>query len=251
MGVDFLDKILIFTDGACSGNPGPGGFGTILLTPEGHVEELGEGRASTTNNRMEMVAVIKGLQKIGGLKGDVWVLSDSTYVIRGMTQWIWGWKKRGWVTSEGTGVSNKDLWKVLDKEIASRKKLGKIEWKYLRGHQGIPGNERCDEIAVEFSKKRHPTLFKGTLLDYSVPIHDLPEDMSLPPIEPQRKRKKAAYSYLSYVKGQLRRHATWSECEANVKGLSGAKFKKATSAEEEKKIVSEWGLDPSTLENLD
>ena len=251
MDLDYANKILIFTDGACSGNPGPGGFGTILALPDGQILELGEGRESTTNNRMEMVAVIKGLQKIKNEPGDVWVLTDSTYVIRGITQWIWGWKRKGWVTAEGKEVTNKDLWLALADEVAQRKNLGQIEWKYLRGHQGTPGNERCDEIAVEFSKKRRPQLYSGTLLDYPVEIHDLPDDMSLPPMKAPGEKKKAAHSYLSYVNGQLERHSSWSECEAKVKGRSGAKFKKATSASDEKKIVQGWGLDPSSVDNLD
>ena len=251
MDLNFSDKILIFTDGACSGNPGPGGFGTILALPDGQIYELGEGRASTTNNRMEMVAVIKGLQKIKAQPGNVWVLTDSTYVIRGITQWIWGWKKKGWVTAEGKEVTNKDLWQALDDEVAQRKKIGQIDWKYLRGHQGTPGNERCEEIAVEFSKNRRPTLYSGSLLEYPVEIHDLPEDMSLPPMKAPGEKKKAAHSYLSYVNGKLERHSSWSECEARVKGRSGAKFKKSTSAADEKKIVKDWGLDPSSVDSLD
>lgn len=148
--MDFANKILIFTDGACSGNPGPGGFGTIIVYPEGEVEELGEGRPSTTNNRMEMLAIIKGLQKISNRSEEVWILTDSTYSIHGITKWIWGWKKRGWKTAEGNDVSNKDLWLELENLVSKRKN---IEWKYLRGHSGTPGNERCDEIAVGFTKK--------------------------------------------------------------------------------------------------
>lgn len=250
MDVDFSNKIMIFTDGACSGNPGPGGFGTIVVVPDGRVDELGEGRPSTTNNRMEMVAVIKGLQKIKGMRGDVWVLTDSTYVIRGITQWIWGWKKKGWKTAEGNEVTNRDLWEALAEEVSDRKKFGSLEWKYLRGHQGTPGNERCDEIAVAFTKKKRPSLFSGTLLEYEVPIYDLPEDMSLPPMRPKTE-KKAAHSYLSYVNGKLLRHSTWSDCEAQVKGRPGAKFKKATSASDEESILMGWGLDPSLLDNLD
>ncbi len=244
--MDFKDKILIFTDGACSGNPGPGGFGTVVVYPEGQVEELGSRRSETTNNRMEMQAVIDGLKLIASTQGDVWVLTDSTYVIRGITQWIWGWKKRNWHNAEGKPTSNKDLWLILESEVQLRAKKGSIEWKYLRGHVGTPGNERCDEIAVGFTHKKYVELYKGSLLKYHVPIYDLPDDMSLPTQKPKAE-KKAAHSYLSYVNGQLKRHLTWKECEAEVKGRSGAKFKKSTSESDEASIAKAWGLDPSKL----
>ncbi|MDZ4661034.1 MAG: ribonuclease HI [Pseudomonadota bacterium] len=247
MPIDFAKTILIFTDGACSGNPGPGGFGSILVYPEGQVEELGASRAATTNNRMEIAAVIAGLQKVKSRPENLWVLTDSTYVIRGITQWIWGWQKKGWITAEGKEVSNKDLWQVMAHEVSLRKKANiGIEWKYLRGHVGTPGNERCDEIATSFSQKKYVDLFSGSLLKYPVSIHDLPEDMSLPPMK-EKSEKKEAFSYLSYVSGKLARHKSWKECEAQVKGRSGAKFKKAMSAEDEVRIVESWGLSAEKL----
>ena len=246
----FADKILIFTDGACSGNPGPGGFGTIVVHPSGHIEEFGEGRKSTTNNRMEMLAIYKGLEAIKDTPGDIWILTDSTYVIRGITQWIWGWKNKGWKTASGNDVSNQEIWQMLDKAVQKRKTLGEIEWKYVRGHSGTPGNERCDEIAVAFSKNQNPNLYSGSLIKYPVAIHDLPEDMSLPAPKPKKEKTKA-HSYLSYVGGQLKRHKTWKECESVVKGRPGAKFKKSTSPEDEKSIVESWGLNPSRLLTID
>lgn len=246
--MDFKNTILLFTDGACSGNPGPGGFGSILVYPEGKVEEIGSGRSATTNNRMEIVAVIAGLQKIKKREENIWVLTDSTYVIRGITQWIWGWQKKGWKTAEGKEVSNKDLWQALADEVSQRKKENiKIEWKYLRGHVGTPGNERCDEIATRLTQKKHVELYSGPLLKYPVEgIYDLPDDMSLPPMK-EKTEKKEAYSYLSYVNGKLERHTNWKECEARVKGHSGAKFKKALSEEDEFEIIDSWGLSADRL----
>jgi len=240
--MDITKKILLFTDGACSGNPGPGGFGSILVYPEGRVKELGEGRADTTNNRMEMVAVLKGLSEASHKKGDFLVLTDSTYVIQGITKWIFGWKKRGWLTADGKAVVNKDIWQELEKAVQVRKALGKLEWGYVRGHQGNPGNERCDEIAVAFSKKNHIDLFDGSLLQYPYAIYDIPDDITLPVRKSKNepKKKAKAYSYLSYIDGELQTHKTWSECEARVKGRSGARFKKSTSAADEKKIIKEW-----------
>ncbi|MCJ8275308.1 MAG: ribonuclease HI [Bdellovibrionales bacterium] len=247
MDDQFTDKILIFTDGACSGNPGPGGFGVVIVYPEGEIEEMGGSDPETTNNRMEMLATILALKKVADREEDVWVLTDSTYVIRGITQWIWGWKKKGWKTASGNEVTNIDLWKSLDQVVAGRKQKSKLDWKYLRGHSGTPGNERCDEIAVAFSKKKFIELYKGSLIEYPIAIHDLPEDLSLPPMKSSSGKKAAAHSYLSYVNGQLQRHQTWKECEAVVKGRPGAKFKKSTSAANEQEIVKGWGLDPKKL----
>ncbi len=240
MTTDFAKKILIFCDGACSGNPGPGGFGAVIAYPEGKIQEIGGGHPQTTNNRMELAGAIQALQKIKNRKEDVWMLTDSTYVIRGITQWIWGWKKNGWLTGEKKEVSNRDLWEVLNEEVTARKGA-KIEWKYVRGHTGVEANERCDEIAVAFSAGKRVELYTGPLLNYSVAVYDLPDDMSVPEMK-EKKEKAVAFSYLSYVGGELQRHATWKECEARVKGRPGAKFKKAMSSSDEDKIIQEWGL---------
>jgi len=247
---DYLNNTLLFTDGACSGNPGRGGFGAVIYYPDGEVVELGGGAESTTNNRMELTAVIRGLRSMSEVKGKLWILTDSTYVIRGITQWIWGWKKRNLTNSAGAEVANKDLWLDLNKQVQIHSKTAKLEWKYLRGHSGTPGNERCDEIAVAFTKKEFVQLYKGPLLQYSIPIHDLPADMSLPPMKDHKEKKVRAHSYLSYVNGQLRRHSSWSECEAIVKGRSGAKFKKSKSSEDEASIVKSWGLNPNKLDEI-
>jgi ribonuclease HI len=115
--------------------------------------------------------------------------------------------------------------------------------KYSRGHVGTPGNERCDEIAVCFSQKKWVELYEGKLLSYSVPIYDVPDDCELPEMRP-KEAKKVAYSYLSVVGGSVCRHKDWASCERRVKGQSGAKFKKAMSAEAEPEILKEWGLSP-------
>jgi ribonuclease HI len=139
----------IYTDGACSGNPGPGGWGTVVYFADGGVQELGGGdRGRTTNNRMEMQATIAGLEyyQASGQKEGVVLYTDSQYVINGITKWISGWKKKGWKSSTGKAVLNQDLWEELD-ALNSRK----IEWRYVRGHSGDEGNERCDRIAVAYS----------------------------------------------------------------------------------------------------
>jgi ribonuclease HI len=238
--------ILVFTDGACRGNPGPGGYGTVIVTPEGQVTELGGASESTTNNQMELLATIVALKKISRDLRPVLLFTDSTYVIRGITQWIWGWRKRDWKTAEGNVIANRDLWEELSSLVKNRGVSGKIDWRYSRGHVGTPGNERCDVIAVAFSRNEFVPLYKGSLLKYDVAIWDLPENSELPEIRPKEEKKKA-HSYLSYVGGQLNRDLDWKSCEARVKGRPGAKFKKAESSEDEEKILKEWGFSSKDL----
>ena len=137
--------IEIYTDGARSGNPGPGGWGALLKYGD-HEKELSGGESDTTNNRMEMMAAIKALEAIKpGYKGSVTLWTDSTYVLKGITEWIHVWKKRGWKKSDKKPVINADLWKRLDALNAERN----ITWKWVKGHAGIDGNERADELARE------------------------------------------------------------------------------------------------------
>lgn len=236
-----LDQILIFTDGACSGNPGPGGWAAVIATPDGHIKEVGGHREHTTNNVMEIVATIEALKQIRKIEIPVMLYTDSTYVIRGITQWIWGWKKKGWKNAEGLDVANQEIWQELLRLVQARGANGKIEWLYSRGHIGTPGNERCDEIAVAFSQRKWIDLYDGPLLKYSLPIYDLPEDSTLPEMRPKLE-KKAAYSYLSNLGGIVHRHRDWASCERRVKGRSGALFKKAMSEAEEAQILAGWGL---------
>lgn len=237
--------ILIFSDGACSGNPGPGGWGSIVLSPEGDVQELGGADPSTTNNRMEMIAALQALRFIEGQSGPVHFYTDSTYLIRGITQWIWGWKKRGWKTADGNEVSNKDLWEDIAAAVQARGNSGKIEWKYSRGHVGTPGNERCDRIAVGFSRNEYVALYSGSLQNYSINLLEVPSDSTLPEMK-DVKEKKEAFSYLSNLGGLVYRHKDWPSCQRRVSGKSGAKFKKAMSASEEVEILKSWGLSPQT-----
>ncbi len=131
----------IFTDGACSGNPGPGGWGALLKWG-GKERELFGGEKDTTNNRMELTAVIRALE---ALKRPVKVrlFTDSTYVMQGITKWIHGWKKNGWKTSAKEPVKNADLWRELETAVARHD----VEWRWVKGHAGDPGNERADALA--------------------------------------------------------------------------------------------------------
>lgn len=140
--MDHHHPIHLYTDGACSGNPGPGGWGCVLKW-NGHLKELSGGKRDTTNNRMEMTAVIEGLRAISR-PAVVHVVSDSQYVIKGMTEWMAGWLRKGWRNSQGKAVENRDLWE----ELATEAKRHTVTWEWVRGHDGHPENERCDELAV-------------------------------------------------------------------------------------------------------
>lgn len=245
------NPIVAFTDGAAKGNPGPGGWGAVIVTPDGNVTELG-GRAMgpTTNNRMELTGAIQALSELCGVPGAVAVYTDSTYVIQGIRAWIFGWRKRGWKTATGGDVVNRDLWEQLDALVAARGK-GAVAWHYVRGHAGIPGNERVDEIADGRAQGQEIALYRGPLLGYPVAILDLPSDTVVPSRTPSPggrggARSKAPYSYLSVVDGELARHATWADCERRVKGRSGARFKKAMSQADEAAILRDWRIEPSS-----
>lgn len=234
--------IAIFTDGACSGNPGPGGWGAIIATPDGRVLELGGREEPTTNNRMELGGVIASLRAVSAMPGVALVHSDSTYVIEGITKWISGWKRRGWTTASGDPVKNEDLWRTLEALVAARGRGG-VQWRWVKGHAGHDANERCDEIAVALAKRQPIDLYEGPLLSY--PYGSLlPSEAKALPVRP--KDRKAAdtrpVSYISYLNGEVQRHATWGECEARVKGRP-AKFKKVRSEEEAAEARRSWGLE--------
>ena len=147
----------IYTDGASRGNPGPGGWGAIVMD-EVRAVELGGREDQTTNNRMELMAAIKALEFAGRLSTDNYLLfTDSEYVMKGMTEWIDGWQKRGWRTASKKPVLNQDLWQGL--LIASEGK--EISWKYVAGHSGHDFNERCDEIATSFADDINISLYHG------------------------------------------------------------------------------------------
>ncbi len=234
-------QITVFCDGAAKGNPGPGGWGVVVVRPDGYVTELGGRDAHTTNNRMELTGAIEALAHVQSLKDAVGVYTDSTYVIKGIREWIWAWRRRGWKTAEGNDVLNRDLWERLGALVDARGRSG-VTWHYVRGHRGIPGNERVDEIADGLARGQHVELYRGALIGYGRPVLDLPDDTDVPARTPASKKRSPskAYSYLSVVNGQPMRHATWAECERRVKGQSGAKFKKAMSAADEAAILREW-----------
>ncbi|WMW79575.1 ribonuclease HI [Undibacterium cyanobacteriorum] len=136
-----MSKVKIYTDGACKGNPGSGGWGALLIAGK-HEKELFGGEPETTNNRMELMAVI---QALGALKRpcEIELHTDSQYVLKGITEWLEGWKAKGWKTAGKTPVKNVDLWQALDEACRTHQ----IEWIWVKGHAGDPGNERADALA--------------------------------------------------------------------------------------------------------
>lgn len=159
---DLPPIIAIYTDGACSGNPGPGGWGTVVYFQGGGVHELGGYDPQTTNNRMEMQAAIAGLTFFlaTGQRQPVELFTDSEYVKKGITTWISGWKRRGWQTAAKKPVLNQDLWIALDQanQAVATQTGTAVTWTYVRGHAGNVGNERCDAIARSFSQRRQISL---------------------------------------------------------------------------------------------
>ena len=138
-----MSIVEIYTDGACRGNPGPGGWGALLSSGE-HEKELSGAEPETTNNRMELTAVIRALEALKR-PTEARIFTDSEYVRRGITEWVKNWKARGWKTADRKPVKNQDLWERLDALAAGHK----IDWRWVKGHSGVPGNERVDRLANE------------------------------------------------------------------------------------------------------
>lgn len=246
-----MDRVtIVFTDGAAKGNPGPGGWAAVVITPEGIVTELGGGSPHTTNNKMELSGAVAALEHVADHPGAVAVYTDSTYLIQGITKWVWGWRQKNWKTAQGGDVLNRDLWQRLADLVGARGTKS-IDWRWVRGHVGTPGNERVDEIAVAFALRQATPLYRGPIAGYGLDILEVPDETVVPKRTAASsagpRAKGAAHSYLSVVDGVPMRHATWAECESRVKGRSGARFKKSTSAADETAIWRAWGIAPRTI----
>ncbi len=160
----------IYTDGACTGNPGPGGWGAVIYFDDGSIHEIGDASKKTTNNRMEMQAAIAALEFLesSGQNKPITLYTDSEYLINCVTKWVKGWKRKGWKKSDGKPVLNQDLLEILD-NLNNQK----IKWQHVRGHAGNIGNERCDTIARGFASGKIPSLKQ--LLDISISDANFPQ----------------------------------------------------------------------------
>lgn len=232
-----METVKIFTDGAAKGNPGPGGYGAVLLLGD-TVLEIGEGKALTTNNEMELRAVVEALKQVPEGVKKVAVYTDSKYVVSGATGWTFGWLKNGWKTKTGGDVSHKEIWQ----ELVELLKRIKVDWHKVPGHVGIIGNERADTIASNLGEGKEVTLYSGKRAGYGYEIENVEYDTQKAEERSAARKRQSqkAYSYVSKVDGVVQTHQTWKECEDRVKGKSGVRFKKSLSAAEEKKIIEDF-----------
>ena len=262
-------NIIIYTDGSSLGNPGPGGYGCVIVfQDENKVVELGAHASLTTNNKMELTAIMDALQYLKtqntSVSAKIEIYTDSSYAINGITKWIFGWQKNNWITSTKSPVLNSEIWKPIGQLTQYFKNLS---FHHVRGHAGVWGNERCDFIATAYAAKQPPQLFNGSLSNYDVRV--LP-DNSMATTSPQpssriasgtgsnsgeggiqvsQKKKPSskkssssekAYSYVSVIGGDVKTHSNWDDCKARVHGKA-AKYKKVYSAGEEAALKKEWG----------
>jgi ribonuclease HI len=240
--------ITVFTDGASRGNPGKGGWGSIVIADTGDkdtskVIELGGREDHTTNNRMEMTAALEALRAIRTreFEGDIEIHTDSAYLINGITKWVFGWEKNNWLTKEGQAVLNKDIWQGLAEITRVFKMKREVVWKKVEGHSGLRGNERVDEIATSYADNNFTLLFTGMLSNYEKMLGSDIFHVGETAVPKKKSGSSAkAYSYVSYVDGALYIDKTWAACEKRVKGKKGVRFKKSFSAEDEKAIAADF-----------
>ncbi|TVQ80495.1 MAG: ribonuclease HI [Bradymonadales bacterium] len=241
-------EIWVFGDGACKGNPGPGGWGVVIASAD-LVVELGGGSSVTTNNEMELTALAKALAFVGaeGQKSgaaELLIFFDSKYVLEGAKFWRFAWAKNNWKSSQNQDLKNLELWKEIDAKLRSLPESLKLNWRHVEGHSDISGNERADEIASSFAEGISVELFRGRLQDYPVNLTGGIERARPLTRSRQKTKMKSEGSsyYLSFVGGELHRDSSWKACEARVKGVRGAKYKKVSSKSEEEEMLRKWGL---------
>jgi len=235
-----MKPITIYTDGSSRGNPGPGGYGFICIYPndayEMRIDERGGREEMTTNNRMELKAVIEALKFFDdyytkGTDTSFEIRLDSAYVLNGATKWLHGWKAKNWISSTKEEVKNIDLWQEMDSVLKGKE----IKWTLLKGHSEIFGNERCDEIATAYADNKKIDLYSGFLAEYKGAEEVLNIKVGAP-TKKSSKNKSPAYSYVSMVDGKINIDQTWDECKKRVHGKK-ALFKKSISKEDEGNIV--------------
>ncbi len=238
----------IYTDGACSGNPGPGGWAAVIVSG-GNISEIGGGERHTTNNRMELTGVMQGLISLHGQSGPVIIHTDSTYVMNGASKWIHGWKRNGWKKKDGGEVLNADLWQSLAAQLHPG-----IDWRLVKGHAGHYFNERCDSIAVAFSTGQMPDLTScpiASLADADLIARTIAADLETPHASraaksapPKKTANTPIYSkkkYIYVLSGQVYRFDDWDSCKAFTSGKPG--YPKAVqSPEDERDYLRRFGL---------
>jgi coproporphyrinogen III oxidase len=228
------DTVVAFTDGASSGNPGPGGWGAVIATGDGQIIEIGGREKDVTNNQMELRAAIESLRLVQRQRKPVLLLTDSRYVTDGITNWIAGWKRRGWSRKQkgvSVPVANVGLWKELD----AINNAMQVRWQHVPGHAGVAGNDRADRIAVAFSRDADITLYVGSESDYPADIRRLPEDM-------EQRSKKNPMGYLSLAGGEWVLHKSWEACKLRAESNPGTRYKKVYSDAHLREVLASWGV---------
>jgi len=231
---------LVFTDGASKGNPGPSGWGAIIVFSEGRVQELGGENFESTNNLMELTAAFRAVEALEGETENIKIYTDSSYVVKGVTEWIQSWIINDWVTAGKKPVLHREMWE----ELLWKSEELNIEWVLIPGHSHVKGNERADEIATNFAEGNYPDLYEGPLSEYPIDIQNISINTN---VEKERKnaRKRSrakAFSYPTLVDGEVKIYSNWDDAKKRVEGATGAKYKKALSKKEEKDILKEWGV---------
>ena len=243
-------SLTLFTDGSSLGNPGPGGYGIVFYDKENQqVLELGGSENDTTNNRMELKAVIEGLmavRKIEKNTGDdinVTIHTDSAYLINGITKWVFSWERNNWVAKNNESVQNQDLWQALVELVRDLDAHGGVNFEKVSGHSGVLGNERADRIATSFAENGDAELFSGTIKEYEDFVGGDVLKLEKTKKKSAKSKSGKAYSYVSMVDGNIFVDKTWDECKKRVHGSKGAKYKKAMSEEDEKELIALWSLE--------
>jgi ribonuclease HI len=264
--------LVIFTDGAARGNPGPGGWGSIIIDQyTDTVTELGAAKNPTTNNEMELAAVVHALEFIQNNilshnlsleiqqepysvdsavshkhPPHVRIFLDSRYVYQGATAWMCGWAKNDWIKKDKEPVLHTALWKRLYQTITTLSDNVTLHWHHIPGHSAIVGNERADSIATQYADTGKADVYHGSLDQYSIQdILKIPTKQELVTIKEKKKtRKKSGVGgyYISVVDGVLQHHDIWKNCEDRVKGTKGAKYKKVMDEDEERDVLRGWGM---------
>lgn len=254
------NSIIIYTDGSSLGNPGPGGYGCVIVFTEKElVVELGAYAKATTNNKMELIAIVTALDYLKQHKvtpdSPIVIHTDSSYAINGITKWIFGWMKNNWMTAAKSPVLNSEIWKQL---VPLKSHFKNLMFEHVKGHSGIWGNERCDMIATNFAANKPIDLFHGKLSEYddrilskqkqstssakkqgSISVSSTPKSSSSEKGK-YGKGSGKAYSYVAQVNGKVYTFEDWDSCKAAVYGRS-AKYKKVFSKLEEGELKKEWG----------
>lgn len=245
------DEVIIYTDGACSGNPGPGGWGAIIIYNQ-KVQELGYfSEQPTTNNRMEILSIIESLKWIQRfkIKSNLCICTDSQYVINAMTKWIFGWIRNDWKTAAGEEVKNQDLFKELNQIL----KLVTYRFQYVPGHAGYWGNERADQIAVAFSKQQSVDLYSGSWSNYEYSTQPMMANISSNLVSKASNKASPAVKvgYVVWDYQTLSFFTEWTACAKVTQGRAGVKFKKIKNLNELKAFVELYGCPASEIQKIE